>query len=419
MNIIEASDIGLRGMGGRSKVLWLQALRHLRQRGASLKDGTFSFRSLTATYAAALLITAGLSIASHLLLGSTLRHSEGTAAVINMAGRQRMLSQRVASLAAQRQMGDPTATKPLEEAIDAFQAAHVTLSAPYGSAGSNWAEKRLHTLYFEGANPLDRQVRSFIATTRSLLAIPAGDPAAIPFLHALFDETRVPLLSLLDEVTAIEQHEGEDRVAHLELLQSTVLGIILATLLLEAMVIFRPMITRIMLQLSEILHLATTDSLTGAANRRSFLERWDMERATALKDDRPLSVLLMDVDHFKDVNDTMGHAAGDAALWCLCETIRRSMRATDMVGRIGGEEFAVLLPNTGHAAAAALAERVRGAIESSGVRLGEHRIAITVSVGVATLAGRDDGVDTMLSRADALMYRAKQTGRNRVASEVG
>jgi diguanylate cyclase (GGDEF)-like protein len=378
----------------------------------------FSFRSLTATYLAALLIIASLSISSHFVLSTTLRDTEGTSAVINMAGRQRMLSQRIASLAAQRQLGDKYVDDDLSKAATAFEEAHRQLSGPYIAVGTAPGAEELHSLYFTGPAPLDAMVHDFVATARALLKLTPGDAAAAPLTARLFAEARAPLLDALNEATSIQQREGERRVAHLEWLQSAILIVVLVTLVLEALVIFRPMITRIMRQLSEILKLATTDSLTEVANRRSFLDRGEVERERAIQYGGPLSVLLLDVDHFKRVNDTYGHAAGDAVLRTLSETVRRSARKTDLVGRLGGEEFAVLLPRTGVAAAQELAERIRLGVASTLVRVGTESLAVTVSIGVATMAGPAEPVEAMLRRADLLMYDAKVGGRNRVVAEA-
>jgi diguanylate cyclase (GGDEF)-like protein len=378
----------------------------------------FSFLSLTATYIAALLIIAGLSISSHIVLSTTLRDTEGTAAVINMAGRQRMLSQRIASLAAQRQLGDKGVDADMAKAIAAFEQAHRQLSSPYLTASSEPGAEELHALYFSGPVPLDGMVRDFVAMARALLQRPPGDPAEAATLSRLFAEARAPLLDALNQATFVQQREGERRVAHLEWLQSAILLVVLATLVLEALVIFRPMITSIMRQLAEILQLATTDSLTEVANRRCFLERSELERRRAIQYGGPLSLLLLDVDHFKRVNDTYGHAAGDAVLKTLCEAVRHSVRGSDLVGRLGGEEFAVLLPRTDVKTAAELAERIRLGVAASLVRVGAESLAVTVSVGVATMGGPDEAIEAVLRRADALMYQAKAGGRNRVAVEA-
>jgi diguanylate cyclase (GGDEF)-like protein len=159
---------------------------------------------------------------------------------------------------------------------------------------------------------------------------------------------------------------------------------------------------------------AVTDTLTGLLNRRGFLERAEALTARPSKADRDVTVLMFDLDHFKSINDRFGHAVGDEALRVFAKTIQAAMREDDIVGRLGGEEFAAVLL-AGSADACAAAERVRAAFEAAGVEIGGHRMGATVSIGAATaeIAGCD--IAHLLSRADAGLYAAKQSGRNRVA----
>ena len=159
--------------------------------------------------------------------------------------------------------------------------------------------------------------------------------------------------------------------------------------------------------------LARTDVLTGLSNRRAFFERGEQIARYCQRNQRPLSLLLLDVDLFKAINDNYGHAAGDAALSAVGELLQQQFRRADVCGRIGGEEFAVLLTDTTLANAAALAEKLRAAIVALPVRFGDQALALTASIGVA--AGSYD-LDILLSQADAAMYRAKALGRNRVVS---
>ncbi len=157
--------------------------------------------------------------------------------------------------------------------------------------------------------------------------------------------------------------------------------------------------------------LARTDALTGLNNRRAFFERGEQLARYCERHGTPFSLLLMDVDHFKAINDSCGHAAGDAALGAVGELLRQQFRRADVCGRIGGEEFAVLLPDTAQTDALALAEKLRQAIAAVAVPFGERELSLTASIGVA--AGNYD-LDALLSQADAAMYRAKAAGRNRV-----
>ncbi|TYT25077.1 GGDEF domain-containing protein [Luteimonas viscosa] len=166
----------------------------------------------------------------------------------------------------------------------------------------------------------------------------------------------------------------------------------------------------------EIYQLATHDALTDLCNRRHFMEMLDKEIARALRHDRELALCIVDVDLFKPVNDTYGHIAGDEVLRHIAAIVRQHVRGDDIAARIGGEEFAVLLPEGGSAAAQALAERLRAAVAGATFSPGGVPQRITVSVGVATLALPGGTRSALLAAADAALYRAKHEGRNRVCT---
>jgi diguanylate cyclase (GGDEF)-like protein len=158
--------------------------------------------------------------------------------------------------------------------------------------------------------------------------------------------------------------------------------------------------------------LATTDPLTGLANRRAFDEALAREAALVGRGARPLSLVLLDVDHFKGFNDAFGHPAGDEVLRRVGAVLRSCCRATDVAARTGGEEFAVLLPGTEGEGAGALAERLRRAVAAGPWPLR----AVTVSAGVATLGAGGGAAERLVAAADRALYQAKRDGRNRVAS---
>ena len=160
--------------------------------------------------------------------------------------------------------------------------------------------------------------------------------------------------------------------------------------------------------------LSSSDALTGLPNRRAFEQRLEEEIARAARYEMPLSLAIIDVDHFKPYNDTMGHLAGDVVLRRVAEVLRLSARAEDIVARIGGEEFAVILPNTPRAGASVLGERFRRAIA---VEPWPER-AMTISVGVSTTVGGNVTRSAFMSAADAALYQAKEDGRNRVAASA-
>ncbi|MEI7967687.1 MAG: diguanylate cyclase [Betaproteobacteria bacterium] len=177
---------------------------------------------------------------------------------------------------------------------------------------------------------------------------------------------------------------------------------------------FEDITQRVLLE-QELKLQASTDFLTGAANRRSFMARLETEfRRTQRSPSISCAILAMDLDHFKQINDTFGHAAGDAVLRHLADLVRTSIRGADLLGRTGGEEFAVLLPDTPVAEAGQLAERLRRDLERSEITFEGRALRITVSVGVASMDPLDSGIAPVMSRADEALYHAKDGGRNRV-----
>jgi diguanylate cyclase (GGDEF)-like protein len=166
--------------------------------------------------------------------------------------------------------------------------------------------------------------------------------------------------------------------------------------------------------------LSTTDPVTGLRNRRYVTEFLALEVLRAVRYRTPLSVLLLDLDHFKRVNDGHGHRAGDAVLQVAADTLRASLRATDVAGRYGGEEFLVVLPQTDLQGAEVLGERVRAAIADTVIDVGgAAALRVTVSVGVATLDAATQTAEQLVERADAALYAAKDAGRDRVVAARG
>jgi two-component system cell cycle response regulator len=160
---------------------------------------------------------------------------------------------------------------------------------------------------------------------------------------------------------------------------------------------------------------ATTDSLTRLKNRRAFFENGTRAMSVAQRYVTDLSVILLDIDHFKKINDTYGHQVGDEALVVVAGILTELARAVDTVARIGGEEFAILLPDTNRLGAAVLAERIRRTIEQEQFIVGDKIEQITACIGISTF-GVDpaEGIDQLLAVADNRLYLAKENGRNRI-----
>ena len=164
----------------------------------------------------------------------------------------------------------------------------------------------------------------------------------------------------------------------------------------------------------QLKELATTDSLTGLNNRQHFLELAGLLFDTAKRYGSSLVVAIFDIDHFKSVNDTRGHDAGDVVLKNLSRIALATLRSVDVLGRIGGEEFAVAMPETNYPEAMSALERFRQAVESTPTTYEQLPLSITISCGVAPLTSAESTLESLMRKADVALYAAKRGGRNRV-----
>ncbi len=366
---------------------------------------------LTAAYVIALTLIAMLSGGVHLLLDNVIAEQRDAATIINVAGRQRMLSQRIALLGNDLYRGDEGARQPLRDAIALMRRSQDALVQGNDLGISNPLSSDASAHYFGGANPLDARVRAFLNDAQRF--VETGDETSFRQFHMAARDT---LLPALDRAVSIFESEANGRTHWLRQAQQVVLAILLTTLLAEAIFIFRPMVTRIRLYAGRLFDLASRDSLTGLPNRRFLVDSGEAAVIQARRDGTELSCLLVDLDHFKSINDQYGHATGDAVLVRFAELAQAAVRQGDLVGRTGGEEFAILLPGAGEGGALLVAEKLRALLDSDRRDSLPH---FTASIGATTLTSADRGLPDLFSRADAALYVAKGLGRNRVRFEAG
>lgn len=226
---------------------------------------------------------------------------------------------------------------------------------------------------------------------------------AVMGLHAMLHLVRVPLVAHLPfPMGVLPQSQGA------------------ASLFILSLLFFSFCLPFLMLALAkeqgELEHkrAALIDALTGIPNRRGFGERAARVVARCQRDETPLTLLLLDLDHFKTINDRFGHRIGDAVLVRFSRTTTQALRPLDLLGRIGGEEFVALLPDVGPDAALDIAERIRKAFAASALTLDGHSIEATVSIGSASASKAGYDFEALYASADAALYLAKQKGRNRV-----
>lgn len=374
-------------------------------------------KKYTWLYIVALSIIASLSILSHALLNHALKRNEGFAALINISGRQRMFSQRIISLSLQYERGDKSAQPKLNSALERFQAAYqYLLSDANQHKNDSQSYKLLHHLYHSGNYSLNYSFTTFIRDAQQVAR--ARTSKSIP-QNKLTDMIKLAnnyLLSQLDEAVHIYQSESEYRLERLKIIQWAILFVVLFTLLMEAVFLFRPMIIRLIRFTEELLRLATHDGLTQLYNQSYFIERAHVEAARAKRSKQPLSLMIIDIDFFKKINDTYGHSAGDRVLRVFAEQLSHLVRPMDATGRVGGEEFAIILPDTPLHEATFIAERICHYIQTHPVPIDEeNKVNITISIGVTEFV---EDIDTTIKSADNALYRAKKAGRNCVKANT-
>lgn len=247
-----------------------------------------------------------------------------------------------------------------------------------------------------------------------LLDIVLPGMSGLELLQALREQpttqsTPILLLSALSKTQDVV--EGLSKGANDYVTKPVVVPILLARV--EALLRSSALVRNLEAQTEVLWKLAAYDELTGIANRRSIFHALEQEIARSERYGRELSILMMDVDHFKRVNDGQGHVAGDAVLRGVAAVLQGSFRTIDVVGRYGGEEFCAILPETGAEGARRSAERARVAVESHAMEVNDTRLSVTISVGVTTMVPGPAAELDLLHQADLALLDAKRSGRNR------
>ncbi len=375
--------------------------------------------ALWRTYALALLALVAVISASHLLAEWMAREQTEDARIINLAGKQRMLSQRIAGQLVEAAKTDTVRlgfVGRIHDDLNLMADTHDRLTGRTADRVEATLSAQVRHLYFQGEPSVDARVRTFLAEARTLTErIAAGEAIDPDRLDRFAGAARGRLLAALDRVVTQYQNDAEDRLDRLRILNALLYLVALAVILVELLVIFRPLTRRLDRAQRDLEALAHTDPLTGCWNRRSLMEGGAMLLALARRQERPFAVVLVDIDRFKQVNDTYGHGAGDAVIRAFAARTLECLREQDVLGRYGGEEFVIVLPDTGLEAASRAAERIRRHIEATPVRTEGEALSVTASFGVAARAPGDEALQAIIERADLGLYAAKQGGRNRVA----
>ena len=380
------------------------------------------FRRESIVYSLALAFLALMALGSYWIIDSIVARQQHMATVISVSSRQLMLSQRIALLSielAQSKTAEErdSNNSQLRETIDLMRRSHRDLVEGSMALGIDPPQRpELKEIYFTPPASLNEQVPAFLNQADQVIAAKEaghGDKA-FALAQKVNAMTGAGLTNALN--AAVNQYAADSEAVFRQS-QIRVLFVTLAMLIAlttEAAFIFLPLLRR----MRNLVDLAHSDPLTGCLNRRSFMDASARDFARSRRTGSPLSVIFFDIDHFKGINDSHGHAAGDAVIQSLTECVKTAIRTTDMLGRLGGEEFVVLLPDTDCYSARMVAEKLRASLQSTTVVHENAVLHFTASFGVAQIADADADPLVLIERADSLMYEAKRAGRNCVKSQT-
>ncbi|MEP0354578.1 diguanylate cyclase [Paraglaciecola sp.] len=369
-------------------------------------------RTMTLTYIVSLTFIAGLSLFVHFTLDEIISEQSHSAKVINISGQQRMLSQRVTLFTTEYiNQGNEYAKNEALAALNKMQNNHkMLLKEHFLAVESNTPSPLsddMYALYFLAPHQIDKNIAELKTLITQILSKQSTD---ISFLPRLKNQ----MLHSFDTVVKQYEQESINKINELRHTQQLILVVIILTVLIEGLFILGPLLLKSDSYSKGLLKAAHFDYLTELHNRRSFSVIAKQAVATSQRYQSSLSVVSIDIDHFKSINDQFGHDAGDQVIRSVADSISNNIRSSDFAFRFGGEEFLILLPQTNILDAQKLAKKVHRNITNTPVNLETRDVDITISAGVAELNIGESDLEATLKRADEALYKAKNNGRNQV-----
>ena len=381
---------------------------------------------MTIIYVVSLSVIAVLSVIAHLVLDGVISQQSQTATLVNVSGQQRMLSQRTALftmeyLATGSDESRQLAKDSLRRMQDNFTfLTRDALDESDSSDDNSALSATLQRMYFGDPINIDAKLLQFALSVEQVLNTPpdAFDPN-LSFSNDFMQMARGPFLKDLNDVVSQYESESQDKIQGLRDAQNVVLAIIIFTILVEALFVFRPMVSKISDFARKLQFEANYDHLSGIYNRRAFYQISEkLFYSFQRYKQSPCSVILLDIDRFKPINDTYGHDAGDKVIQHIAELLAGTVRKSDVLARFGGEEFVIFLPETQLHNAVIAAEKIRSIIEQSKIEFQDQEITYTISAGVSECRLNDHNLDNAIKRADNKLYIAKHSGRNKVCADA-
>lgn len=382
----------------------------------------------------ALGLLAGLALADHLILKNQIVGTELDARQINMSGRQRMLVERTALLGRYLVSAPDRRERAniREQLLEAIQ-----LLEQYQEAMTN-PPPEVRAVYFKSPAFLDTRLRNYLTAVKVLSRTPDAElTPSDTRLTYIRNVASGKMLEALDTVVNLYQKQSEAKIARVKRLEQGIFWITLLVLAATGFFIFRPTVRRIRQEMDRLAHsyqeldkvtkelrtsneklerLALLDPLTELLNRRGLQQALSLEIQRIQREPSDLHALLVDLDDFKTINDTLGHAVGDIVLKEVALNLKASLRATDYVARIGGDEFMVLLPQTRRAEGMRVAEKVRFGIAGAKILLSSGKgVRVTASLGFMTISQETPSIDELLTETHLALAKSKEAGKNRVS----
>jgi diguanylate cyclase (GGDEF)-like protein len=341
--------------------------------------------------------------------------------VNDIGGRQRMLSERTIHLLLEYAVEtDPTARAGIVELIDLalvpFDRTHNLLIRGQLPNGQTVIfSDNIDDIFFGAPENLDLKARIFIYNTREVLER-GWSPTLVSnyYFKQLRAATIQDLHSSLEVLAAQYTDNSKTRITRLRMVVAVLLGGIVVVLFGVGAFVLIPMFKRIENQEQELHKQAFIDPLTNCHNRRSFLANAGTAFERSRRYNHTFAVLYIDIDHFKAINDTYGHAVGDEAIKAMTRICQENIRESDVLGRLGGDEFGIILQECGLEYAIQTAEKLRACVAEHIIANDIETIRLSISIGAVTIVDRDDDAFDILKRADKNLYQAKQAGRNLV-----
>ena len=353
-----------------------------------------------------------IALASHTFTILQIEANQSSAQIINDAGKQRMFSQRIASFTLQLKEGNVSARPMLQKTLEQFRRHHLQLNKKIELRNRLLIYRLIDIQYARvvSATIASHMIENYLANTEILLT---KAPESIEFKNAfnnIVSQANEPILNAIEKMVYDEQQIAETQIARIHKTQKIGFFAILVTSILGLFTVFHPMARNA----TYLRRLASIDALTGTLNRRAFIQRAEDELLRSKRYLKPISLLAIDVDHFKQINDRYGHSGGDAALVALANTLQQQLRSSDAIGRWGGEEFLIILAETNTKEAKIVAERYRQLLSDLMITYGTEAIKFTVSIGISSFENNIDSKDMLIEQADKALYEAKRNGRNQV-----